>query len=93
MLSAVLGEDLDGICSKCDNVFEQFVEVCDRAYIKSVMRAHGAKAACMSGSGTAVFGIFKDKSGAEEAYGELKKLTDGVFLCRPHTCGCEITEE
>lgn len=93
MLSAVLSEDIEKICSKCDNVFEQFIEVYDRAYIKSTMRDCGAKAACMSGSGPSVFGIFENKKDAEKACDKLKKTTGNVYICTPVNFGCEITEE
>lgn len=93
MLQAVLSEDLDKICAKCDNVFEQFIEICDRAFIKSVMRKHGAKAACMSGSGPSVFGIFENEEEAEKAKEELSSITKEVYICRPVFSGCEITEE
>lgn len=93
MLQAVLSENLDKIADKCSNVFEQFVEVCDRAYIKSVMRESGAKAACMSGSGPSVFGIFDSLCSAQCAYEKLMKLSKGTFICKPVKTGCEITEE
>lgn len=93
MLQAVLSENLGEIANKCSNVFEQFVEVCDRAYIKSVMRESGAKAACMSGSGPSVFGIFDNPDSAQCAYEKLKKLTESTFICEPSKTGCEITEE
>ena len=93
MLQAMLSEDMSKICSKCDNVFEQFVEVCDRAYIKSVMRECGAKAACMSGSGPSVYGIFMSEKEAEAACERLKEITKEVYVCTPVNCGCEITEE
>lgn len=93
MLQAVLSEDMNRICAKCDNVFEQFVEVCDRAYIKSVMRENGAMAACMSGSGPSVFGIFKTENEAQRACQSLKSVTKEVYVCTPTNAGCEITEE
>lgn len=93
MLQAMLSEDLTKICSKCENVFEQFIEVCDRAYIKSVMRECGAKAACMSGSGPSVYGIFFTKEEAENACEKLGAITKEVYVCTPVNCGCEITED
>lgn len=93
MLQAVLSEDLTRICLKCDNVFEQFVEVCDRAYIKSVMRECGALAACMSGSGPSVYGVFSKEEDAEKACETLRSITKEVYVCTPVCFGCEITEE
>ncbi len=90
MLDAVAESDLDGICAHCDNVFEQAIEVHDRAYIKGTMRQHGAKAACMSGSGPSVFGIFENEKQAYQACEELKKTVGETFVCKPKNCGCEF---
>lgn len=92
MLRAVLEKDLDKICSLCNNVFEQAIEVCDRAYIKGIMRKYNAKAACMSGSGPSVFGIFDNEADAEKAYNELKASIGETYLCKPVKQGCEICE-
>lgn len=90
MLRAVLEKDLEKICYLTNNVFEQVIEVCDRAYIKGVMRKFNAKAACMSGSGPTVFGIFDNDDDANKACEELKKSIDETYLCRPVKSGCEI---
>ncbi len=92
MLESVINKDLDGICSRCDNVFEQVIEVCDRAYIKGTMRSNGAKATCMSGSGPSVFGIFETKAEAEKACNELRKTISETYVCKPIKCGCESEE-
>lgn len=93
MLEAVVEKDLDGICSHCDNVFEQVIEVCDRAYIKGTMRRCGAKATCMSGSGPSVFGIFETEEEAQAACDELKGTIDQTYVCKPVKCGCEFIRE
>ena len=92
MLRAVLDKDLEKICDLTNNVFEQVIEVCDRAYIKGIMRKYNAKTACMSGSGPSVFGIFDNDRDAQKAYNELKKSIDETYLCRPVKSGCEIIE-
>ena len=46
--------------------------------IKAELLALGAKAACMSGSGSAVFGIFADKAAAQAAQ---QRLTNVAFSC------------
>lgn len=71
------------ILQRCSNLFEQFIEVPGRADIKSVMRKHGAKAACMSGSGSAIYGIFEDEAAALSCKEELLQTVDCVHLCRP----------
>ena len=75
------------ILRRCSNLFEQFVEVPGRADIKSVMRKYNAKATCMSGSGSAVFGIFADKATAAQCAEELHDVAPDVFLCNPCESG------
>lgn len=83
MIEAVSNGDYKKICSLCGNVFEQAVEVPKRPHIKGVMRKCGADAACMSGSGPTVFGLFIDKEKAEQCYERLSKKYENVYLCKP----------
>lgn len=82
----------DDVYTKIANVFEQFVEVPDRADIKGIMRSHGSLAHCMSGSGPTVYGIFDNKENADACIEELRLKYKNVYLCRPQKCGIEITE-
>ncbi len=82
-LFAATQNDLDKMCSKAANVFEQVVEVSDRVKIKATMRNHNAKLAMMTGSGAAVFGLFEDKNEADECFNELKKKYEAVFITTP----------
>lgn len=83
MIDAVSNGDYEKICELCGNVFEQAVEVPKRPHIKGVMRKCGADAACMSGSGPTVFGIFSDKDKAENCYEKLSKKYKDVYICKP----------
>lgn len=83
MLEAVSKGDYKRICSLCGNVFEQAVEVSDRPYIKGVMRRLGADAACMSGSGPTVYGIFSDDEKAQKCYENLRKTFENTYICEP----------
>lgn len=91
LLSAVIG-DWTGISERVGNVFEQFIEVTDRAVIKAVMRRHGCLCCCMSGSGPSIFGIFEEKENAEKCLEELKKDYENSYLCMTVDKGCEIDE-
>ena len=73
MLCAVQSRDLNAICSKMENVFEQFIEVPNRVDIKQIMRSHNAIGTCMSGSGPTVLGIFNTKDDVESTVDEFKK--------------------
>ncbi len=90
MLKAVQSRNLADISSRLENVFEQFIEVPDRIYMKDIMRKNGALGACMSGSGPTVYGIFENKENAEAAAEELKSYSKDVFVCAPVNSGCKI---
>lgn len=46
---------------------------------KIIMKKHGAAASMMTGSGSAVFGLFPDRDGAFEAHAELKRENAGFI--------------
>ena len=92
MLASVMTGNVDGVYRLVNNVFEQFIDVPERVQIKAVMRAHGAKCACMSGSGPSVFGIFPEKAQAQAAAQELKQRFARVYVCDAVNCGVEAVE-
>ena len=47
--------------------------------LKTIMKKHGAAASMMTGSGSAVFGLFPDRDGAFEAHAELKRENAGFI--------------
>lgn len=89
-ISAAAQADLKAMCDKAANVFEQVVEVQDRVRIKAVMRNHNADLAMMSGSGAAVFGIFRDKNDCEKCFLELKEKFEYSFMEKPVKQGLYI---
>lgn len=92
MLCAIQNRDLAEICSKMENVFEQFIAVDNKVEIKDVMRKNGALGVCMSGSGPTVFGIFEDKQLAENAASQLKNFADDIIITAPVAKGCKIVK-
>ena len=75
MLAALRNQDLKAMSVRMYNVFE---EVDDRrmrivAEIKSVMLDYGALGAIMTGTGSAVFGVYSDRSMAEKCAEELRR--------------------
>ena len=91
--NAVIEKDYNGIYSRCDNVFEQFIFVPERVPIKAIMRKNGARCCCMSGSGPSIFCIFESAEGAEKAAEELKVDYPDTFVCRSTEAGVEIADE
>lgn len=90
MLEYLADGDFENALPLCANVFEQALEVPGRVDIKSICNNNGAVASCMTGSGSAVYGIFKEKQNALSAIEELKKKFSNVYLCAPEKCGVEI---
>ena len=85
IVQSIENEDLEGLCGKLENVLES---VTGREYpvigaIEEVMKAEGALAAVMSGSGPTVFGIFREKNAAGRAMEQVagKNLAKEVFVC------------
>ncbi len=75
IIEALEAGDLSRICRRMYNVFE---EVSDRRFrtvseIKGVLLDHGALGAVMTGTGSAVFGVFDSKSNTESVCAVLKK--------------------
>lgn len=75
LISALEKGSLPELCRRMYNVFE---DVGDRrmrtvSQIKGQLLDHGALGAVMTGTGSAVFGVFHDRKQAETACGELKK--------------------
>lgn len=71
-------------------LFNDFEKVCDCTDIKKELISHGAKGACLSGSGPSVFGLFEDEQTAAACYEELKDKYDSVFLCKTAPYAIEI---
>lgn len=92
MLYAMQSRDLKEICSKMENVFEQFIAVENKVEIKDIMRANAALGVCMSGSGPTVFGIFDNKESAEKCALELKPLAKDIAVTTPVSKGCRIVK-
>jgi 4-diphosphocytidyl-2-C-methyl-D-erythritol kinase len=87
MLYAASQGNLYDICKYTKNVFEQLIEVPERVPIKSTLNRHGALAACMSGSGPTVYGIFDDESKAQSAASALKSLVKNIYITKPVKSG------
>lgn len=92
MLYAMQSRDLKEICSKMENVFEQFIAVDNKVEIKEIMRNNSALGVCMSGSGPTVFGIFDDRAKAEKCAIELKPLAKDIAVTVPVSKGCRIVK-
>ena len=79
-MPSLLGKgELKEICNAMYNCFEYLVPCVEP--IKKVMNKNGALRAMMSGSGSAVFGVFNDKQKAQNALKELKEKDIFAVIC------------
>lgn len=88
MLDAVRKGDLGAVARNLGNEFEQVMHLAEAAHIKNAMLRHGALGACMTGSGSAVFGIFEEDGKAVSCQSALKGVYPEAFVCEPASSGC-----
>lgn len=84
IIEAMENGDLRGIGMRLYNVFEDVLPQGQEKIkeIKSVMYDSSALGACMTGTGSAVFGIFSDRENAGRAYKALSG-DNRCFICEP----------
>lgn len=83
---------LNAVCTSMYNDFDVFLDIAEVNDIKKLMYKSKAVGACMSGSGSAVFGVFKKENHAQQCAEELKKKYPQTFVCKPLKIGCSIVE-
>jgi 4-diphosphocytidyl-2-C-methyl-D-erythritol kinase len=83
MCDALREGNLNAVCANLCNVFEQVLTLPQVDEVKQQMNSMGALGSCMTGSGSVVFGIFKDKASAQHCKQELQKNYREVFVCEP----------
>ena len=89
ILSGIEHEDLSSVCQNMGNVFEQVTAIQDVFVAQQRLLELGAEASLMSGSGSAVFGIFRMSADAEYACRTLQKEYPVVFQTIPAKKGVE----
>ena len=82
LLAALEAGDAAALCAKVKNVFEQVLPDEQRARIEDIKRAllaSGAECAAMTGSGSAVFGLFREEDACRAACGALRSAELQTF--------------
>ena len=75
LIKALEYQDMQEISDRLGNCFEGVLEECSEIFaIKNRLLALGARNACMSGSGSAVYGLFTREDEAKAAAAELQKI-------------------
>lgn len=92
LIEALKKHDLESVSKLLYNRFEDVLKLKEIEDIKSKMLSLGALGASMSGSGSAVFGIFSDAFKAEQCKQILSENYDEVFAAYPVNYGVKITD-
>ena len=85
LLDAMAAGDLEGLARRMYNVFEDVLprRCGEIGAIKSALLDAGARGAVMSGTGSAVFGLFPDAAAAEAAAATLRARWRETFAAQP----------
>ncbi len=89
VIEALSKGDFDALKGKLVNVFEQCTKIKDVEDIKKILLECGADEASMTGSGSAVFGIFTNKGQARECERKLKEMYPFACIARPSIKGVD----
>ena len=89
---AVQNGDLAALLPQFINVSSDATALPGVEQIRRAMLSCGAHAACMTGSGSAVFGVFVDDDAADRCAAALSAQWDTVFICRPCS-GIDLSEQ
>lgn len=81
MLHAVETQDMTLLCRSCGNLFEAATDCADVKRAKAALLAEGAACAVMTGSGSAVFGLFTEAERAADCAAHLKGQFAFVQAC------------
>ena len=91
-VAAVRAGDLDALCAQMVNALEFSSGSAANRPIEEILRASGAKAALMTGSGAAVFGVFAERGAAETARAKLLERYPKAWVVRPVPRGAHVVE-
>ena len=89
---AINADDLSAVCKLLYNALEEAADLPEVQEIRQIMLESGAAGSRMTGSGSAVFGIFPRSEQLENASRTLKKLGYYTRRCSPVEYGATITE-
>lgn len=83
LISYIEKGNLDELCFGLFNDFEKAIEISAIKKIKEKIMIRGALKSCMTGSGSAVFGIYKDSEDSDRAREKFEKEGFLSFVCEP----------
>lgn len=83
LLSAIQKGNLPEVCENLYNRFEEIVNEPEIFEIKRYLKEFGADGSLMTGSGSAVYGIFQHKNNAKQCFENIKKFYKSSYLVTP----------
>ena len=81
--SAMINHNLGEICNNLYNRFEEVINIAEISEIKGKLKKIGALGTLMTGSGSAIYGIFDDMSKAKVCQKKLQNEYQFVGLAKP----------
>ena len=88
--AAVRAGDLDAVCAAAGNALEECSGAKDNEAIKALLKEHGAITALMTGSGAAVFGVFRTEEEAKAAAKAAQARWQQVYVAQPDRGGARV---
>lgn len=88
--AALRSGSLDALCATMANELQFSSESTANAPVCAALRNAGAKAAMMTGSGAAVFGVFETRAAAQAAQKALKDAWPNTWVLHPVRCGAHV---
>lgn len=92
MIKALYSRDMFFISTTLYNDFELALKIPEVNDVKSAMLKSSANGCGMSGSGSAVFGLFTSSRKAKKCAEKLEATYKNVFLCKPIKDGAKVTD-
>lgn len=90
LLSAIQKGNLSEVCENLYNRFEEVVNEPEIFKIKRYLKEFGADGSLMTGSGSAVYGVFRHKNHAKECFKSIKKFYKSSYLVTPVNQGAYV---
>ena len=88
--AAIRAGDLQAVCDTSGNALEECSGAVETPHIRGLLKENGAIASQMTGSGSAVFGIFDSEEQAKAAVNALRGEYKQVYLTRPDKGGARV---
>ncbi|MGN0537093.1 MAG: 4-(cytidine 5'-diphospho)-2-C-methyl-D-erythritol kinase [Acutalibacteraceae bacterium] len=90
MAESICNGSLKSIGKHIYNKFETVIAIDEIENIKQFMLENGAMGAAMTGSGSAVFGLFENKDEADDCFKILEQEFEEIYILTPTAEGCKI---